>query len=56
MNKERYEEVYELRMITSHLTFYVQNREEYNLMDSFLCYKYKLENNQIVRKNLAAYR
>ena len=56
MNKERYEEFYELRMLTRHLTFYEQNREEYNLMDSFLCDKYKLENNQIVRKTIVACR
>jgi hypothetical protein len=56
MNKECYEEFYEFRMLTSHLTFYEQNREEYNLMDSFLCDKYTLVNDQIVGKRLAACR
>ena len=56
MNKERCEEFYELRMLTSHLTFYKQNQVEHNLMDSFLCDKYKLENNQHVKNSLAACR
>jgi len=53
MNEERYEEFYTLRVLTNHLTFYEQNLEEHNLMNSFLCDKYKLENKENGRKNLS---